>query len=142
LQDGHKELERIILQIPPIYRHAVKLLLKLPEPAIPFFLVRKFPAFEGIFYGILMPLFIFASGILTLWLFPVTSLALGFPLNILITLLIPTTILIIFVRVQLQRTIDFWRAAQESQAEWKISKTASELKELFKKQQRSDRSKC
>ena len=140
MRDEKKELEKLLLQMPPKYRYPIKLLLKLPEPTIPFYLVRRFPTFEGIFHGILMPLFVFMSGVLTLWLFPMTSLTFGFPLNILITLLIPTTILTIFARVQLQRTIDFWHTTQRQQKEWKVSETASELVELFKKQQRSDKS--
>jgi hypothetical protein len=133
LQDLH---EKILL----LYRFLEKLMLRLPNPSFPFFVLRRFSSFEGIFCAVILPLFVFFSGILVLWLFPMASLAFGFPLNVVVTLLPTAMILVVFLRVQMERKISWWRSIFGPPVEWNASKSLDELTELFKKQQRSDRS--
>jgi hypothetical protein len=98
-------------------------------------LFSGFSSFEGIFYAVILPLFVFFSGILVLWLFPMASLAFGFPLNVVVTLLLPAIILVVFLRVQMERKISWWRSIFGPPVEWNPSKSLDELTELFKKQQ-------
>lgn len=127
-------------QMPFIYRLIMKFLLKLPNPSIPFFIIKRFPMLEGIYYGILLPIFVFISGALTLWLYPTATAKFGFPLNILAVLLLPTAVFIIFVRMQLHRTMSFWKSIHNQPKEWETSKNVAELIELFQKE-RNNKSK-
>lgn len=132
LQDLH---EKILL----LCSFLEKLMLKLPNPNFPFFVLRRFPSFEGIFYAIILPIFVFFSGVFLLWLFPMASLALGFPLNVVLTLLLPATVFVVFLRVQIERKTNWWRSIFWPPVEWNPSKSLDELTELFKKQQRHRR---
>lgn len=128
-------LEKLYSQMPRRYRLVTKLLIRLPDPTIPFFILKKFSMFEGIFYGILLPVFVFMSGVATLWLYPVATAKFGFPLNIVIVLLLPITVFAIAARVELQRAINFWEAINEPSRKLEGSKSIDKLIELFKKQQ-------
>jgi len=135
LSNKTSDLEDLYSQMSLKYRCLAKLLLKLPNPSIPFLVLKRLPWIEGIFYGILLPIFVLLSGILTFWLFPAATLRFGFPLNIIILLLLPTAVFAVFVRIQLERTMNLWKSVFSSPKEWESSKSIAELIELFKKQQ-------
>jgi hypothetical protein len=113
----------------------IKLLLKFPVPGIPFFIVRRLPSLEGIVHGLFLPIFTLLIGLFTLWLIPTSTLLLGFPLNIILTLTVPGLIFAIYIRIELERSINWWRGAFGSQTQRDTSKAVEELVELFKEQQ-------
>jgi len=121
------------------YRLFAKILLKLPNPNIPFFVMKRFPLVEGIFYGLMLPVFMFLFGAFMLWLLPTATLVFAFPLNVLIVLLPPTVIFVVYVRMELERTINWWRSVFGSPTVWDSAKSTAELVELFKKQQNKTR---
>jgi len=141
LPNQRDDLDNLSHEMSPKYRLMVKLLLRLPNPSIPFFILKRLPLLEGIIYGLVMPIFVFLFGAIVLWLFPAATLAFGFPLNVIIVLLLPTIVLVIFIRIQLERTINWWRSVFGSNIEWDSSKSISELIELLKKQQRRTKGK-
>jgi len=121
--------------MPRRYRIFTKLLLKLPNPSIPFFVVKRFHLLEGLLYGLLLPIFMFLSAVFTLILFPTSMLAFAFPLNYMVLLILPSVLFVIFLRIELERTINWWRSAFGAPTEWDSSKSVEELVQLFKKQQ-------
>jgi len=135
-----EDTEQLYSQMPYIYRLIMRLLLKIPNPSIPFFIIKRFPVFEGIYYGILLPIFVFISGVLTLWLYPTATAKFGFPLNIIVVLLLPIAVFVVFIRMQLHRTMSFWKAIHNQPKDWETSKSVTELIELFQKE-RNNKSK-
>lgn len=130
------DVEKLYQEMPLGYRIFTKLLLKLPSPKIPFFILQRFPLIEGILHGLMMPIFMYLVGVITLWLLVTTTIVVGFPLNIIIVLIPPTVIFAIYVRNQLERAITWWRSTFGSPIKWDSSKSISELIELFKDQQK------
>ena len=126
------ELERI----PAQYRWLVKILLKLPNPSLPFFVLKHFPEFEGIFWALVVPCFLILYFFFNIWLFPFVTLRFGFPLNYVFGFLIPAIIFVFFMRIQLERTILWWKSIHEEPREWQISKRVEELIELLNRRQK------
>jgi len=122
-------------EIPLRYRWLVKLLLRLPNPSLPYFVLRRLPEMEGFFWAIVTPVFLVLYFFFSVWLVNVLSLRVVFPFNLLLGLLIPTVIFVLFLRVQLERAVHWWRNLKSPHGEWQTSKVAKELEELFKKQQ-------
>lgn len=110
-------------KLPLIYR----LFLKLPKPTLDFL-----PDFShGIFWAVIAPLFIALEFFLSLFLL----MGLPFPTNILSVSIIPTIIFIIFLRITLERFINWWNATIAHQGfEWNVEKLAKEYSDLLKKQ--------
>ena len=110
-------------KLPLIYR----LFLKLPKPTLDFL-----PDFShGIFWAVIAPLFIALEFFLSLFLL----MDLPFPTNILSVSIIPTIIFIIFLRITLERFINWWNATFTHQGfEWNVEKLAKEYSDLLKKQ--------
>lgn len=127
-------------QIPLPYRLVVKMLLKLPNPSLPFFILKRFPEFEGILWAAGVPILLFLYFLLNFFLVAYLSLHVVFPLSVIITLIIPIVIFLFFLRIQLERTILWWRNIHEPPKEWQTSKTMEELVELFRRQQKRKRS--
>jgi len=130
------ELERI----PARYRLLVKILLKLPNPSLPFFFLKHFPGFEGIFWAILTPLFVAFLSFSYFWSIPFLSLHFSFPLNVIIAFLIPAIFFVFFLRIQLERTILWWKNIHEEPREWQTSKRVEELVELLNRQRKRKKS--
>lgn len=133
---GREELERI----PARYRLLVKIMLKFPNPSLPFLVLKHLPAFEGIFWAILMPLFLAFLGTTYFWFIPFLSVHFPFPLNLIIAFLIPASIFVFFLRIQLERTILWWRSIHEEPREWQTSKRVEEFIEILNKQQKRKKS--
>lgn len=126
------ELERI----PTRYRWLVKVMLKLPNPSLPFFVLKHLPEFEGIFWGLVTPLFMAMYVYFFAWLIPFLTLTIGFPLNVIFGFAIPAVVFVFFLRIQLERTILWWKGIHEEPREWQVSKRVEELIELLNRQQR------
>lgn len=121
-------------QIPPRYRWLIKLFLRLPNPGLPFFVLRKLPGIEGIFWSVVTPILLTIYFLFSIWFVAFLSLHFIFPFNLLLGLLIPAIIFVFFLRIQLERTILWWKSLQSPGKEWDISKVVEELAELTRKQ--------
>jgi len=89
-------------------------------------------ASSGIFWGIIVPIFLileFFLNISLLVFFP-------FPMNIALALIIPVVILLVFLRVSLERFINWWNSAIDDSFEWNIDKSMPEYLELLKKKEK------
>jgi len=84
----------------------------------------------------ILPVFVFLIRIFTYWLIPTATIMFGFPLNIAIILAVMALPFALFARVELERSINWWKSAFGSSTQWDTSKTAQELVELFRKQQK------
>jgi hypothetical protein len=129
---SREELDRIPLR----YRWLVKLFLKLPNPGFPYFVLKKLPEIDGIFWAIVTPILLTLYFLSNIWLIAFLSLHFSFPFNLLLGLFIPAVIFVFFLRIQLERTILWWKSLQNSHNEWDISKAVEELVELTRKQRR------
>ncbi|HKZ95017.1 MAG TPA: hypothetical protein VJ249_10645 [Candidatus Bathyarchaeia archaeon] len=135
MSQHEEDLEALYSRMQLRYRVLVRLLMWLPVPRIPFIIVRKLPLIEGILHGIVVPVFVFLVGLFIYWLIPTMTLVFGFPLNIIITLTVLGLFLALFARIELERSIRWWRGAFGSPTQGDPSKALEELVELFKKQQ-------
>lgn len=122
-----EELEKI----PRRYRWLVKLFLKVPNPS----LLSKFPGVQGVFWAIVVPIFLTGYFLFSVWLIALLSSFVAFPFNFLLILLIPSIIFVIFLRIIFERTAQWWRNIQAPIKEWDIAKATEELLEILKKQQ-------
>ncbi len=84
----------------------------------------------GIFWGIIVPIFMSLDVYLTLFLlvfFP-------FPINVVLIATIPITILLIFIKIILERFINWWNSVfGKSRFEWNVEKAVQEYVSLLKK---------
>jgi cellulose synthase/poly-beta-1,6-N-acetylglucosamine synthase-like glycosyltransferase len=102
-------------------------------------LVLKIPGTDflesagGIFWDILMPIFLVLEFFLSFFLlmfFP-------FPINLALILIIPIVTFLVFVKITLERFINWWNAVfGKSGYEWNIDKTLQEYVNLLKKQRK------
>jgi len=118
----------------------MKMLLKLPNPSLPFFILRRIPEFEGILWAMIVPILLILYFWFSIWSFPYFTILFGYPLNVISAFLIPAMIFVLFLRVQLERGILLWRSISRPSKAWDPSKRAKELIDLLKKQQRKTRS--
>ncbi len=101
-------------------------------------LILKIPGSEfvestssGIFWGLIVPVFLvleFALNITLLLFFP-------FPTNIALVIIIPAAILLVFLRVSMERFINWWNSTVDNSFEWNIEKTMPEYLDLLKKRE-------
>jgi len=136
LPEQDEDLKALYSEMQLRHRLLVKLLRKIPIPRMPFLITRKFPLVEGVFHGMMLPIFVFLVGIFMYWLIPTATLVFGFPLNIAVILTVLSLFVTLFARIELERSIHWWRTVFGSPVQWDTSKTIEELVELFRKQQR------
>jgi len=89
-------------------------------------------ASSGIFWAIIVPIFLileFFLNISLLVFFP-------FPMNIALALIVPAVILVVFLRVSLERFINYWNSAVDGSFEWNVDKSMVEYLELLKKKEK------
>lgn len=129
-----------IRQIPFRYRLLINTLLKLPNPSVPFFILKRFPGFEGILWAVVAPILLSLYFWFNVWLFPLLTRLIGFPLNYVFGLMIPLVIFLFFLRIQLERTILWWRNIHEPLKQSDTSRLVEEWVQLLKKQQRKKKS--
>jgi hypothetical protein len=123
-------------QIPPYYRWLIKLFLKLPNPSLPYSVLKHFPEFEGIFWALIAPIFLVVYFFFNLWLFLYLSSNYGFPLNIFLSVLPPIAVFILFLRIQLDRAIHRWKSISKRHETRQVTESLKELAELLEKQQK------
>jgi hypothetical protein len=129
---SYEELE----QVPRLFRLLLKLLLKLPIPGFPHFVVSKLPWFEGIFWALGVPILLSIYLGISIWLVAYLSLYVAFPANILVGLSMPTIVFIFFLRLQVERALLFWRNLRNPPQEWNVSKSVDKLLRLIDEQRK------
>jgi len=110
-------------KLPWIYR----LILKLPKIS-----VKSFSDFQGIYWTIVLPLFLVGEFFLSLFLLT----AIPFPTNFVVASVIPITIFVVFVKVQLERFMN-WRnlTFRSEPMEWDVKEATEEYIKLLEKQE-------
>jgi hypothetical protein len=86
-------------KLPLFYR----ILLKIPIPAIG--LSVNIPS--GIFFAIILPIFLFLDFFVNIYFL----IGFSFPVNVILFCIFPFTILVIFIRINLNRFIDLWNSS-------------------------------
>ena len=114
-------------ELPFIYR----LILKLPKISLEYFP----DVFHGIFWAIVIPVFLAIEIFLSLFLL----ISFTFPLNIILTGIIPLVIFVIFIKVMLERFINWWNAIFGKPYTWNIEKAVDEYLTLLRKQNKKER---
>ncbi|MGC8998890.1 MAG: hypothetical protein ACP5JW_05800 [Candidatus Bathyarchaeia archaeon] len=108
------------------------------EKNLPWFyrLILKVPGTDflesagGIFWGILIPIFLIGEFFLSLYLL----MTFPFPVNIILTFIIPAVTFTFFVKVSLRRFINWWNATfGESGFKWDVEKAVEEYVNLLKR---------
>jgi hypothetical protein len=87
-------------KLPLFYR----LLLKVPIPSISSTLID---ISSGIFWAVIFPIFLFLDFFLNIYFL----VGFSFPINIFLVCVVPVAILVIFVRVTIDRFINWWNSA-------------------------------
>jgi len=119
-------------------------LKKIDKTKLPWYyrLVLKIPGTSfiedasGVFWSILVPIFMIFEFFLSMFLL----LMFPFPANIVLTAIIPTAVFLAFIRITLERFINWWNLTiGKSSFEWNIEKTMQEyIASLKKKEQRKE----
>jgi hypothetical protein len=108
-----------------------RLLLKLPG-------VGRIETAPGLFWVLVVPILLFLNILLSL----VLLFTLPFPVNILLVAVVPASLLVVLVRLGLERFINLWNLIVAASAvEWNIEKATKEYVELLESQGRSERTK-
>lgn len=117
---GHENLHR--KKLPIFYR----LILKLPQPTL-----ERFPqGFQGIFWAIIIPVFLACQFFLGLFLL----ISFSFPLNLGLAITIPTIFLIILVRVRLELDMNLLDLIMGKRSyEWNVENAVNEYIDLLQK---------
>jgi len=122
-EDELKEIEKS--KLPWFYR----LILKIPGAN---FLENTS---SGVFWGIVVPILLILEFFLSMFLL----LLFPFPINIVLTATIPVGVLLIFMRITLERFINLWNITiGNSDQEWNIEKTMQEYIALLKKKEKKN----
>jgi len=110
-------------KLPWIYR----LILKLPKIS-----VKSFSDFQGIYWTIVLPLFLVGEFFLSLFLLT----AIPFPTNFVVASVIPIAVFVVFVKVQLERFMNWWNLTFRSEPmEWDVKEATEEYIKLLEKQE-------
>jgi hypothetical protein len=118
-------------------------LKKIDRDKLPLFyrLVLKIPGtdslgnFGGIFWSIIVPIFLILEFFLNIFLL----LFFPFPINVVLTSSIPVAVFIIFIRINIERFINWWNATVEkSSLEWNPEKTMQEYLSLLEKKKKKN----
>ncbi len=108
-----------------------RLLLRLPG-------ANRIETTSGLFWVLAVPILLFLSSLLSLALlftFP-------FPVNILLVAIIPASVLVVFVKLGLERFINLWNLLVASSAmEWNVEKSVKEYVEMLENPTRRERPK-
>ena len=89
---------------------------------------------SGIFWAVVVPIFTIAEFSLTIFLL----LLLPFPINIVTVLIVPAMLLLMFIRISLERFLNWWALSISDSLEWNIDKTMPEYLEMLRKKSKED----
>jgi len=108
-----------------------KLILKIPRTDF-------LESAGGIFWSIIIPIFLVLDFFLTLFLL----VSFPSPVNIILTAIIPIAILMIFIKITLERFLNWWDSTfGKSRFEWNVEKIAQEYLSLLKKKEEKNKQK-
>ena len=107
-------------QLPLFYR----IILKIPG-------ANLIESASGAFWAICVPIFIFLDTLANLWLL----MAFNFPTNIILMAIVPTIALILFIRIDFERFINFWNLNFLKSSEWNIERAVQEYADLTRKKE-------
>jgi len=114
-----QELKRLNIDSLPWF---YKLLLKIP-------MANVFEgASSGSFWAIIVPCFLAVEFFLSIFLL----VYFVFPINIIIAGMIPATIFLIFVRISLERFINWWNGSIDTGFKWNVERMAQEYIDSLK----------
>jgi len=112
------------IKLPWLYR----LILKLPKVS----LESISGDLQGVYWAVVVPIFLLCEFLLSLFLL----LAFPFPINLVVTGIIPVTIFAVFVKVQLERFMTWWDLTFRSQPmKWDVKKATEEYIKLLEKRE-------
>jgi hypothetical protein len=115
------------IDLPLFYR----LLLKIPGTS-------RLENASGVFWAIVVPIFIFADLMLNLYLF----IDFTFPYNYVLVAVIPTLLFLVFLRIGLERFVNFWNLNfTRSRLDWDVTKLTKDYVNLIRKQGKKKKSK-
>jgi hypothetical protein len=97
---GQEKFEKIDREKLPLF---YRLLLKMPIPSIS----TSIDIPSGIFWAVIFPIFLFLDFFLNIYFL----VGFSFPINIFLVCVVPVAILMIFVRVTIDRFINWWNSA-------------------------------
>lgn len=107
-------------ELPLSYR----LILKVPG-------VDRLESVSGVFWALVVPLFIFVNFMVNLYLF----MGFAFPYNYLLVSIIPIVLLLVFLKIGLKRFINFWNLNfVRSRLDWDVRKLTKDYVNLIRKQ--------
>ena len=120
-----KSVQRIDRRRLPIF---YKLILKLP-------LVERLESASGIFWALIVPPFVFLvipMSLYLLWVFP-------FLINLVLTGIVPTSLFVLFVKLSLERFINFWNVSiAHPSLKWDVEETVKGYVSLLKEQRKKE----
>ena len=103
-----------------------RLILKIPK-------TNLVESASGVFWAIIVPLFIFVDSLINLYLF----MWLPFPVNVALVGIVPALVFLVFLRIGLGRFINFWNLNfVRSRLEWNIKEKTKEYIDLLNKQRK------
>jgi len=85
---------------------------------------------SGVFWAIIVPIFVVVEYSITM----ISLVAFTFPVNILAAATIPTLVLLVFARISLERSINWWNIAVGENTTRNIDETMPEYLDLVNKQ--------
>jgi hypothetical protein len=109
-------------KLPVLY----KLLLKIPGAN----LLEN--ASSGVFWAIVVPIFITLEFFLSMFLL----LSFPFPTNVALAGIVPSVILVMFLRISLERFINWWNATIDSGLEWNVERKVQDYIDLIRKKKK------
>ena len=75
---------------------------------------------------------------LPIWIMVYTYAFVGFPLNVVLGLSLPAAVVVLWLRVQIERTYNFWQNLMKPSTPWNVDEVVKDYLELFDNQQTTD----
>jgi hypothetical protein len=125
---SEERLEKVeVSRLPFLYR----LLLKFPNVKI-----ESLPSMlQGMYWAVILPILVGTETLVTFCLIAFIPP----PMNLIAALAIPAVIFIVFVKIMLERFIDWWNGLVGNQTnQWNVSQKVTEYKELLDKSKKRD----
>jgi len=111
-----------------------RLLLKIPVPGYFNWLANRRFMVAVFLFGLTL------SGLAVVFMLPITIMVytypyVGFPLNVILGFSLPAFVIVLWLRVQLERGYDFLKTLQRQPTPWDVEKVVKDYLELFDKPQ-------
>lgn len=116
-------------------------LKKIDSKKLPYFhrLLLKIPganllanSSSGVFWAIVVPIFMSLEFFLSLFLL----IAFSFPTNVVLAAIVPSFVLVAFLRISLERFINWWNATIDPSLEWNAEKKVQDYIDLIRRKKK------